>query len=67
MRRLGLVRRGLVSAGVWLNWVGNEGEDRIRAAVGPENHARLQAVKARFDPDNVFRSNQNIKPALAQN
>ena len=59
--------RSFATGGVWLNWVGNEGEDRIRAAFGPDNYARLQAVKARFDPDNVFRSNQNIKPALAQN
>jgi FAD/FMN-containing dehydrogenase len=58
--------RSFATGGVWLNWVGDEGEDRIRAAFGPEGYARLQAVKARFDPDNVFRSNQNIKPALAQ-
>ena len=36
--------------------------DRVRAAFGPENFARLQALKSRYDPDNVLRRNQNIPP-----
>ena len=49
------------SGGVYLNFVGDEGEDRVRAAFG-EAYERLAAVKAEFDPDNLFRGNQNIRP-----
>jgi FAD/FMN-containing dehydrogenase len=45
-----------------LNFLGEEGADTIRAAFGP-NHARLVAVKSRYDPTNFFRVNQNIVPA----
>jgi FAD/FMN-containing dehydrogenase len=51
------------NGGVYLNFIGGEGQDRIRAAYGPENYARLAAVKRRFDPENLFRGNQNIQPA----
>ena len=51
------------SGGVYLNFIGDEGEDRVRAAFGAEKHARLAAIKGRYDPDNVFRGNQNIKPS----
>ena len=51
------------NGGIYLNFIGNEGEDRIRAAYGDEKYGRLQRIKAEYDPDNVFRGNQNIKPA----
>jgi hypothetical protein len=51
------------NGGVWLNFIGNEGQDRIRAAFGNGNYARLARVKRDFDPQNVFRGNQNILPA----
>jgi len=38
-----------------------EGFDRIRATYR-DNYDRLVSVKARYDPDNLFRVNQNIKP-----
>lgn len=40
----------------------DESDTRVRAAYGPERFARLQAVKRRYDPDNVFRFNLNVPP-----
>ena len=47
----------------YLNFLGDEGEARVRAAFGERNHERLARVKAQWDPQNVFRSNQNVPPA----
>ena len=47
---------------VYVNFIGDEGEDRVVASFGAEGYARLQALKDRYDPGNLFRSNQNIKP-----
>jgi FAD/FMN-containing dehydrogenase len=49
--------------GVYLNYLLDEGEDRIKAAYGDANHARLVALKTTYDPTNLFRVNQNITPA----
>jgi FAD/FMN-containing dehydrogenase len=54
-----------VSGGVYLNFVGQEGDERIRAAYGDANLRRLQAVKEQYDPENVFRLNHNIRPVRA--
>ncbi|OFI38780.1 FAD-binding protein [Arthrobacter sp. SW1] len=51
------------TGGVWLNFIGHEGQDRIMAAYGEENYRRLSQVKREFDPENTFRGNQNILPA----
>ncbi len=48
--------------GAYLNFMMEEGEDRIRATYG-DNYGRLAAVKTKYDPANFFRVNQNIKPA----
>jgi FAD/FMN-containing dehydrogenase len=51
------------SAGrVYVNFLEDEGEDRVRAAYGPAKHDRLKALKRRYDPDNLLRGNQNISP-----
>jgi hypothetical protein len=49
--------------GVYVNYLGvGESQDRVRAAYGPEKHDRLVALKRQYDPGNLFRHNQNIKP-----
>ncbi len=59
---------GLVAAlqqddqGAYVNFLVDEGEERIRAAYPGSTWDRLAAVKARYDPSNLFRLNQNIPP-----
>jgi FAD/FMN-containing dehydrogenase len=48
--------------GVYVNFLMDEGEERIRQAYGSERYDRLKALKRAYDPDNVFRLNQNISP-----
>ncbi|MGH2993979.1 MAG: FAD-binding oxidoreductase [Solirubrobacterales bacterium] len=49
----------------YLNFIGDEGEDRLVAGFGRENYERLARVKAEYDPDNLFRLNPNVEPAHA--
>lgn len=48
--------------GVYVNFLMEEGEERIRQAYGAKKYARLKSLKRRYDPDNLFRLNQNIRP-----
>jgi FAD/FMN-containing dehydrogenase len=48
--------------GVYVNQLGETSEELVRAAYGP-NYARLVKIKKKYDPNNVLRLNQNIRPA----
>lgn len=57
--------RPWATGGVYLNFVGDEGEDRIVAGYGGRaSYDRLAAVKGEFDPENVFRLNHNVRPLV---
>jgi FAD/FMN-containing dehydrogenase len=51
------------SGGVYVNYLGNEGEERVKAAYGT-NYTRLVSMKNKYDPTNLFRFNQNIRPTV---
>lgn len=55
--------RPWASDAIYLNFIGDEGQDRVIAGFGSENYKRLAAVKAESDPENLFHLNHNIKPA----
>lgn len=51
--------------GAYVNFLGNEGEDRIRAAYPGQTWERLAEIKQRYDPTNLFRLNQNVPPNIS--
>jgi FAD/FMN-containing dehydrogenase len=64
-RDLWAAMRPFVVDDVYVNYLedtGDEGADRVRASYG-DHYARLAAIKARYDPTNLFRVNHNIEPA----
>jgi len=62
-RELEAAMRPFSTGGVYLNFLGEEGPERVRAAYSPDKYRRLVEIKTRYDPDNFFVMNQNIKPA----
>ncbi|HYT84757.1 MAG TPA: BBE domain-containing protein [Gemmatimonadales bacterium] len=48
---------------VYVNYLGEEGDERVRAAYG-DKYDRLVALKNTYDPTNFFRVNQNIRPSI---
>jgi FAD/FMN-containing dehydrogenase len=52
------------AGGAYVNMMMEEGEERVRASYR-DNYDRLTRIKATYDPDNLFRVNQNIRPAAA--
>jgi FAD/FMN-containing dehydrogenase len=48
---------------VYLNYIGDEGAERVAAGFGPDRYERMRELKRKWDPTNLFRHNQNIEPA----
>ena len=61
-RALSAAMRPFTTGRVYVNFLGDEGNDRVVASFGEAGYARLQALKRRYDPSNLFRSSQNIEP-----
>jgi FAD/FMN-containing dehydrogenase len=49
------------SAGTYVNYLSRDDQDAVRASYGP-NYQRLVELKRRYDPDNIFHLNRNIRP-----
>ena len=64
-RALSAAIRPHTTGRVYVNFIGDEGPERVVASFGAEGYARLQALKDRYDPANVFRPSQNIRPSGA--
>ena len=62
VRRFSAATRPFTTGGVYLNLEADEGEDKVRANFSAPKYAKLAALKAKWDPQNLFRLNQNIKP-----
>lgn len=58
-------RSNRMAGGVYVNFLGADDGDRVRAAYGDARHRRLTQVKHEWDPDNVLRLNHNIPPIPA--
>ena len=63
VRRFSEAMRPFTTGAVYLNFEPDGGEERVRAGYGAKKYAKLVALKDKWDPENLFRVNQNIKPA----
>ena len=61
-RDFGSAMKPFVRGGAYLNFIGEEGASRVSEAFGSEKYARLQSLKQRWDPTNLFHLNQNVPP-----
>ena len=62
-RTMAAAMKPWTTGAVYLNFIGDEGQERVESAFGEAKLARLRDIKAEWDPENVFRHNQNIAPA----
>ena len=65
MREYRAANAQFTTGGVYLNFIGDEGDQRIKAAFGAEKYERLAQIKSEYDPANVFAGNQNIRPRVS--
>lgn len=65
VKQMASVLKPWATGRVYLNYIGDEGQARIESSFGAKKLARLQQLKAKWDPDNLFRHNQNIRPAAS--
>jgi FAD/FMN-containing dehydrogenase len=63
VRKWGELTEPYTGAGAPLTFSADTGDERVRATFGNEKYARLVALKDEYDPENLFRLNQNIKPS----
>lgn len=63
VREWGELMEPYTRAGAPLTFSADTGDERVRATFGPDKYERLVALKDKYDPDNLFRLNQNIKPS----
>ena len=61
-RELSAALEPFTTGRVYVNFIGDEGEERVVASFGADGYRRLQALKGRYDPGNLFRTSQNVKP-----
>ena len=50
------------TGGVYVNFLDDEGEERVKSAYGEAKYTQLVALKKAYDPADLFRFNQNIRP-----
>jgi FAD/FMN-containing dehydrogenase len=62
-KRISRAMKPYAAGRVYLNFIGDEGQERVESGFGPGKYEKLQALKREWDPDNLFCHNQNIKPA----
>jgi FAD/FMN-containing dehydrogenase len=51
-----------LTGGTYVNFISAEGPDRVRDAYSADTYERLRALKREYDPGNLFRLNQNVRP-----
>jgi hypothetical protein len=62
-RALSAALKPFTTGRVYVNFIGDEGEARVVASFGADGYRRLQTLKDRYDPGNLFRTSQNVKPS----
>ena len=60
---VGMTMSSTTTGGAYANFLAADEAHRVSAAHGPDNYHRLQELKSKYDPENVFRANPNIPPA----